>query len=80
MAGSTYGELFRITTWGESHGEGLGVVVDGCPAGIAVDESKIAEYMARRKPGQNRYSTPRKEGDKVNIMSGVNDRIFRHRL
>lgn len=71
MAGSTYGELFRITTWGESHGEGLGVVVDGCPAGITVDESYIDSYMARRRPGQNRYSTPRMEGDKVKIMSGV---------
>ena len=50
MAGSTYGEIFRITTWGESHGTGLGVVVDGCPAGIAVDEDSIQEYMDRRRP------------------------------
>ncbi len=73
MAGSTYGELFRITTWGESHGEALGVVVDGCPAGITIDEDRLNEYMARRKPGQNKYSTPRKESDRVKILSGVFD-------
>lgn len=71
MAGSTYGELFRITTWGESHGTGLGVVVDGCPAGIVVDEDSIEEYMNRRKPGGIKFSTPRKEADKVTILSGV---------
>lgn len=71
MAGSTYGEIFRITTWGESHGTGLGVVVDGCPAGIAVDEDSIQEYMDRRRPGGIRFSTPRKEADKVHILSGV---------
>lgn len=71
MAGSTYGELFRITTWGESHGTGLGVVVDGCPAGIVVDEDSIDEYMNRRKPGGIKFSTPRKEADKVTILSGV---------
>lgn len=71
MAGSTYGDIFRITTWGESHGKGLGVVVDGCPAGIALDEDVVQRYMDRRKPGGIKYSTPRKEADRIEIMSGV---------
>lgn len=71
MAGSTYGDIFRITTWGESHGKGLGVVVDGCPAGITLNEEIIQEYIDRRKPGGIKYSTQRKEADKITIMSGV---------
>lgn len=71
MYGSSYGNLFRITTWGESHGKGLGVVVDGCPAGLALDEEDIQQYLDRRKPGQSRYTTKRKEGDGVEILSGV---------
>lgn len=71
MSGSTYGTMFRITTWGESHGKGLGVVVDGCPAGLPLGEEDIQIYLDRRKPGQSRYSTPRKEGDTVEILSGV---------
>ncbi len=71
MAGSTFGNIFKITTWGESHGKGIGVVVDGCPAGLPLDESDIQKYLDRRKPGQNRYSTPRKEDDSVEILSGV---------
>ena len=71
MSGSTYGTIFSITTWGESHGNGIGVVVDGCPAGLLLDEQYIQEYLNRRKPGQTRYSTPRKEEDKVSILSGV---------
>lgn len=71
MSGSTYGTLFRISTWGESHGKGLGVVVDGCPGGLALCEEDIQIYLNRRKPGQSRYSTPRKEGDSVEILSGV---------
>ena len=58
MAGSTYGSYFRITTWGESHGKGVGVVVDGCPAGLPLCEENIQKYLNRRKPGQNPYSTP----------------------
>lgn len=58
-------------TWGESHGEGLGVVVDGCPAGLPLNEADIQQYLDRRKPGQNRYSTPRKEDDCVQILSGI---------
>lgn len=71
MAGSTFGKLFQVTTWGESHGRGVGVVVDGCPAGVTLDEAYIQKYLNRRKPGQTRYSTPRKEDDLVEIQSGV---------
>lgn len=71
MAGSILGEVFRISTWGESHGKGLGVVVDGCPAGISLCEKDIQEYLDRRKPGETKYATPRKEGDEVTILSGV---------
>ena len=71
MAGSTYGSYFRITTWGESHGKGVGVVVDGCPAGLPLCEEDIQKYLNRRKPGQNPYSTPRKEDDAVEILSGI---------
>lgn len=71
MAGSVYGEIFRISTFGESHGAGLGVVVDGCPAGVPLSEEIVQKYLDRRKPGQTKYSTPRKEGDKVKIMSGT---------
>jgi chorismate synthase len=60
-----------ISTWGESHGDGYGVVVDGCPAGLPIDESQIQIYLKRRKPGLTKFSTPRKEDDKVRILSGV---------
>ena len=71
MAGSTYGNIFRITTWGESHGKGVGVVVDGCPAGLELCEADIQKFLNRRKPGQSKYTTPRKEDDAVEILSGV---------
>lgn len=71
MSGSIYGTIFTIATWGESHGDGIGVVVDGCPAGLLLDEAYIQTYLDRRKPGQTKYSTPRKEEDKVVILSGV---------
>lgn len=71
MSGSLYGTIFTITTWGESHGEGIGVVVDGCPAGLPLDEVYIQTFLNRRKPGQTKYSTPRKEEDKVTILSGI---------
>lgn len=71
MAGSIYGKLFTVTTWGESHGKGLGVVIDGCPAGISLTEEDIQIYLDRRKPGQNEFTTKRNEGDKVSILSGV---------
>ena len=65
MAGSSFGTIFRITTWGESHGKGLGVVVDGCPAGLPLDENDIQKFLNRRKPGQSKFTTPRKEDDAV---------------
>ncbi len=71
MAGSTFGTIFKITTWGESHGKALGVVIDGCPAGLELCEADIQEYLNRRKPGQSKITTPRKEADEVEILSGV---------
>ena len=69
MAGSIYGTLFRVSTWGESHGKGIGVVIDGCPAGLPLDEEDIQRYLDRRKPGQSRFTTARQEGDQVEILS-----------
>ncbi len=71
MAGSTYGTLLKVMTWGESHGKGIGVVVDGCPAGLPLSESHVQEYLDRRKPGQSKFTTARSEGDRVEILSGV---------
>lgn len=71
MAGSSFGTIFKITTWGESHGAGLGVVVDGCPAGIPLEASDIQKFLDRRKPGQTKISTPRKEADEVELLSGI---------
>ncbi len=71
MAGSSFGTIFRITTWGESHGPSIGVVVDGCPAGLSLTEEDIQLQLNRRRPGQSRYSTPRNEADRVHILSGV---------
>ena len=68
MAGSSFGTIFKITTWGESHGKGLGVVVDGCPAGLPLDENDIQKFLNRRKPGQSKFTTPRKEDDAVDIL------------
>lgn len=71
MAGSSFGNLFRITTWGESHGKGIGVVVDGCPAGLSLCEEDIQKFLDRRKPGQSKFTTQRRESDTVEILSGV---------
>ena len=71
MAGSSFGEAFRISTWGESHGAALGVVVDGVPAGLRLDTNRIQEFMDRRKPGQSKFTTARKEADAIEILSGV---------
>ena len=71
MAGSTYGTIFKITTWGESHGAAIGVVIDGCPAGLPLSEERIQPFLDRRRPEQSAYSTPRKESDTVRILSGV---------
>ena len=71
MAGSSFGTIFRVTTFGESHGRALGVVVDGCPAGLILNEDLIQPYMDRRRPGQSAYTTSRQEGDQIRILSGV---------
>ena len=71
MAGSGFGTNFRITTWGETHGAGVGVVVDGCPAGLPLEREDVQKYLDRRKPGQSKYTTQRKEGDQVEILSGI---------
>ena len=71
MAGSIYGKIFQISTWGESHGKGIGVVIDGCPAGLVLSEEDIQTYLNRRKPGQSKFTTMRKESDEAEILSGV---------
>lgn len=71
MSGSIYGSMFKISTWGESHGKGIGVIVDGCPAGLTLTEEMIQSYLNRRRPGQTKYATPRKESDTVEILSGI---------
>jgi chorismate synthase len=71
MAGNSFGEIFRITTFGESHGKAIGVVIDGCPAGLTIDESFIQQELDRRKPGQSTITTQRKESDVFEILSGV---------
>lgn len=71
MAGSTFGNLFRVTTFGESHGAALGCIVDGCPAGLSLCEEDIQKYLDRRKPGTSTMTTARKEADQVKILSGI---------
>lgn len=73
MSGSTFGKIFRITTWGESHGAAIGVVIDGCPSGLSLNASDIQAFLDRRKPGQNKYTTQRRESDLVEILSGTLD-------
>ena len=73
MAGSTYGTIFKITTWGESHGKAIGVVIDGCPAGLPLNEAVIQRYLDRRRPGASSITTQRREADAVEILSGVFD-------
>ncbi|MBT8496276.1 MAG: chorismate synthase, partial [Deltaproteobacteria bacterium] len=69
--GSSFGRLFRVTTFGESHGGGVGVVVDGCPPRLAVDSATIQSELERRRPGQSRITTQRKEADQIEILSGI---------
>ena len=71
MSHNTFGHLFRVTTWGESHGPAIGAVVDGCPPGLALDVAAIQADLDRRKPGQNRFVTQRREEDRVEVLSGV---------
>src|SRR4051812_19339940 len=69
--GSTFGQAYRITTWGESHGKALGVVIDGCPAGLEISEELIQRDLNRRRVGQSKVTSPRDEKDRVEILSGV---------
>ncbi|WP_339608687.1 chorismate synthase, partial [uncultured Roseivirga sp.] len=69
--GNSFGNLFRIHTYGESHGKALGVIIDGCPAGLPIDEAFIQSELDRRKPGQSKITTQRKEADEFEIVSGV---------
>lgn len=71
MSGNTFGKLFTVTTFGESHGAALGAIIDGCPPGLALSEADLQVDLDRRKPGQSRYTTQRREGDEVEILSGV---------
>ncbi|MGB0797881.1 MAG: chorismate synthase [Planktomarina sp.] len=71
MSMNTFGHLFRVTTWGESHGPALGATVDGCPPNVPIDEAMIQHWLDKRKPGQNKYTTQRREPDQVRILSGV---------
>lgn len=73
MSHNTFGHLFRVTTWGESHGPAIGAVVDGCPPGIVIDRERIQAFLDKRKPGQSRFTTQRREADEVRILSGVFD-------
>jgi len=69
--GNTFGQLFRVTTFGESHGGGIGVVIDGCPPRVEISESDIQRELDRRRPGQSKLTTQRKEQDRCEILSGV---------
>jgi len=71
MSHNSFGHLFRFTTWGESHGLALGCVVDGCPPGLTISEAEIQTFLDKRKPGQSKYTTQRREADQVKVLSGV---------
>src|SRR6056297_812162 len=71
MSHNTFGHLFRVTTWGESHGAALGATVDGCPPGVPLTEADIQPWLDRRRPGQSRHTTQRREADAVRILSGT---------
>src|SRR5450631_1976553 len=71
MSHNTFGHLFRVTTWGESHGPAIGCVVDGCPPRLLLTEADIQPYLDKRRPGQSRFTTQRQEPDAVRILSGV---------
>ncbi|MFK7942584.1 MAG: chorismate synthase [Paracoccaceae bacterium] len=71
MSFNTFGHIFRVTTWGESHGPALGATVDGCPPGVRLNAEDLQHWLDRRKPGQNKYTTQRREADEVEILSGV---------
>ena len=71
MSHNTFGHLFRVSTWGESHGPALGCIIDGCPPGLEISEAEIQTFMDKRKPGQSKYTTQRQEADQVRVLSGV---------
>ncbi|MAI85389.1 MAG: chorismate synthase [Rickettsiales bacterium] len=71
MSGSSFGEIFKLTTWGESHGDAIGCVIEGVPSGIKLTENCIQNYLDKRKPGQSKFTTQRKEPDKIKILSGL---------
>ena len=71
MSMNTFGHLFQVTTWGESHGPAIGATIDGCPPGIRLDETIIQPWLDKRKPGQSKFTTQRREADNVEILSGV---------
>ncbi|MBO9432332.1 chorismate synthase [Sulfitobacter sp. R18_1] len=71
MSINSFGHLYRVTTWGESHGPALGATIDGCPPGVPIDEGMIQQWLDKRKPGQNKYTTQRREADEVRILSGT---------
>ena len=71
MTGSRFGKIFSLTTFGESHGQAIGGVIDGCPAGFEIDHAFIQHALNRRRPGQSKYTTQRQESDQVNLISGV---------
>ncbi|MEE9612200.1 MAG: chorismate synthase [Desulfatiglandales bacterium] len=73
MAGNTFGSTFRITTFGESHGGGVGVIIDGCPPRIEITEEEIQRDLDRRRPGRTKWSSPRKEPDRIRVLSGIFD-------
>ena len=71
--GNSLGQIFRLTTFGESHGKAIGGIIDGCPAGLEVDFEKVQKQLDRRKPGQSKLTTQRKESDNVEFFSGIFD-------
>ena len=73
--GSSFGSLFKISTFGESHGGGVGVILEGCPSRLELDQQAIQAELDRRRPGQSKITTPRKEADQVEILSGVMDGV-----
>ena len=71
MSGNSFGSFFRVSTFGESHGPALGCIIDGCPPGLPLSEADLQPDLDRRKPGTNKYATQRREGDSIQILSGV---------
>ena len=71
MSINSFGHLFKVTTWGESHGSAIGATVDGCPPGVELSEADIQPWLDKRRPGQSKFTTQRKESDKVQILSGI---------